>query len=175
MLVDFFFSTNGSIVALVAYKALQDEDGHSYLKLAATNHIINKLICPDAPKNASLSSSEKLNELKSLRNQKLGLEDDLAADDWQLEDEAENGPSAKKKRGPGPTTVGIDVKGVMVKLLVPGKRASKADLCVSIDAGMLEAVFEFVKPDCGSCSSIRTYKRTGLYKTGEKSGQKTPA
>lgn len=46
---------------------MQDDDGQSFLELAATNYVTNTLICG----KASLSNGAKMSELKALRNRAL--------------------------------------------------------------------------------------------------------
>jgi len=43
---------------------MQDDDGQSFLELAATNYVTNTLICG----KASLSNGAKMSELKALRS-----------------------------------------------------------------------------------------------------------
>ena len=50
---------------------LQDQKGGTFLKLPATNFIINSLICGKAARNASLAGGSKMQELKHMGNAQL--------------------------------------------------------------------------------------------------------
>jgi len=62
---------------MLGSKCMQDS-GVEYLKLAATNYTICKLVCGEGQKNSSLAGGDKLQELKDLRNQKVGVTPEAA-------------------------------------------------------------------------------------------------
>jgi hypothetical protein len=146
---------------------MQDSEGVQYLKLAATNYTICKLVCGEGQKNSSLAGGGKLQELKDLRNQKVGLTPE-AADEEQGGDES---ASSKRKAGvhKPPTVVEIELDGTKVKVLCPPKRIAQSDLMVQLDPVQLDAVFTFLGPDCQSLASTRSYQKSGKFcKTGGK-------
>ena len=121
----------------------EDQYGTKYLKFMATNQSIINLVCGGCQqKNASLSSSGKLKELKDLRNAKLGI----AAE--ETEEGQGQGDPALKKRKLSEVVVTFAVDGVDIKCLCPQKRAALADLQIELDTSMLAAVISALKEDC---------------------------
>ena len=155
---------------------VQDPDGMNYLKISSTNQIINKLICGCSKRNASLSGSAKLQELKSMRNSQLGLGPHGAGciDDAENEEEQAGdciGGQKKKHKGQS-IIVNICVDGTDCSILCPPKRVANSDLVVKIDPEMLNAIFTYIQEDCQNNSSSRSYRKTGLFrKAGGKATQ----
>eukprot|EP00438_Fugacium_kawagutii_P008079 Skav207895 [mRNA] locus=scaffold2233:83585:84055:+ [translate_table: standard] len=148
---------------------MQDSSGVQYLKLAATNYTICKLICGEGQKNSSLAGGGKLQELKDLRNQKAGVASE-AHGEGQGGDENAGGRVKPLVHKPD-TAVEIEVEGTKVKVLCPSKRIAQSDLMVELDPVQLDAVFTYLAPDCQSMGSSRSYKRSGKY---SKAGGKEP-
>lgn len=143
----------------------QDSNGEKYLKMMATNQAICKLICGKTAKNASLSGGQKLQGLKDQRNKALQANKE---EDWEDEGKQGEEPPQKKLKVLEEKVLKITVDDVEVTILCPQKRASTSDLLVQLDGGMLCAVFKHLQDDCQSCTSTRSYKKTGKHKVGAK-------
>eukprot|EP00438_Fugacium_kawagutii_P033603 Skav205150 [mRNA] locus=scaffold593:228606:229007:- [translate_table: standard] len=130
----------------------------------ATNQAICRIICGKIAKNASLSGGQKLEALKELRNKAWQQSKEQ---NWEDEGQEEE-PPQKKHRKSEEQVVKITVDDVEVACLCPEKRTLTSDLIVQLDAGMLSAVFKHLQSDCESCTSTRSYNRTGKYKVGAK-------
>ena len=126
--------------------------------------------------NASLSGSGKLQELKDMRNSKLGLTPAAADGTADVENETaeagqESGGQKKKHKGQS-MVVSLCVDGTDCSILCPPKRAANSDLAVQIDSQMLNAVFTYIQDDCQNNSSSRPYRKTGNFrKAGGKAHQ----
>ena len=134
---------------------MQDQHGDSFLKLAATNFSINNLICGRASRNSSLAGGSHMQELKNMRNQKLGS--------THAEGEDVECPPAKKRRKGVETVVEVDVHGTAVSILCPAKRPQLADLMIKMEPKMLCAAFKFLMPDCLEENPSRSYNKTGAH------------
>ena len=119
-----------------------------------------------------MSGSAKLQELKNVRNSKLGLRGpdgaDCAAEDAENEEEEAGGH--KKHKGQS-MIVSICVDGTDCSILCPPKRVANSDLAVKIDPEMLNAIFTYTQDDCQNNSSSRSYRKTGIF---SKAGGKAP-
>ena len=139
--------------------AIQDQNGHTFLKIQASSTVMSKLICKGQLKNSSLANSSKINELKQKRNDKL-----------QSKLSPEN-QSAKKLKGE--QIVEIEVGSVAVTILCPAKRASLSDLLVRLEESQLSAVFSYLKADCKQDDKAkRSYTKSGKFAKG--SSKPTP-
>ena len=78
--------------------------------------------------------------------------------------ESEDQPPQKKKKVGEHIVVEISVEGVGVSLLCSRKRSSNSDLLVLLEPSMLQAVFDYLQEDCGSCKAKRAYNKTGNYR-----------
>ena len=114
------------------------------------------------PKNASLASSAKVQELKELRKKAL----DEAPADAQEIFEAEKGQPRRQKRS-SPQVVTVQVNGTPVDIYCPLKRLAAADLVVALEPTQLAAVFEFLQEDCSMLETAckkRKYRRASPQK-----------
>lgn len=155
----------GKFLAIPETLLVKDDEGNDYLKLSATNYVVNALICGKAAKNASLSNGPKMTELKNLRNEKI-QPTSFPEDPWQEGEDSEAVEPNVKKRRCVQGTVDVDIHGTSVTLLVPAKRAMVSDIMVKLDA-----VFKFLKPDCLEKTESRGYKKTGQFKKGSSEGE----
>lgn len=136
------------------------------MKISSTNHIINNLICGESKKNSSLSGGERLAELKTMRNEKLGLIRKNDEEECETEDDKSKKPLVHK---PG-TKVDLEIEGTRIKVLCPTKRIAQSDLMVELDPDQLCAVFNYIQPDCNSRESTRKYKKTGKFSKAQDKG-----
>ena len=149
---------------------MQDEAGNDYLKLAATNYSVLKLICGRKTPNASLASSERLQCLKSKRNDALN---DVEAPAVSWEDDGTDNAvlqPCKKRKLAHEKVVNINVGEVSVAILCQQKRTNTSDLLVKLQGNMLQAVFDYVKDDCDACKSKRSYQKSGNFRKGQAKG-----
>lgn len=72
--------------------------------------------------------------------------------------------TTEKKKVGEHIVVEISVEGVGVSLLCSRKRSSNSDLLVLLEPSMLQAVFDYLQEDCGSCKAKRAYNKTGNYR-----------
>lgn len=157
---------------------VQDAFGNEYLKVAATNQVILRLICGTCKKNSSLAGGQKLGELKQQRNQKAGIANAEQEDEEWPGEHADSSSGAPKTQKRSQKVVTLDIGGTDVCILRPAKRLAAADLMVKMDSAMLFAVFEFLKEDCEDHGrASRKYQRTGQYRKagGGRDSEEEPA
>ena len=157
---------NGKKQSIPDSLIVQDGLGHEFLKVAATNQVILRLICGNCQKNASLAGGQGITDLKQQRNQKAGLAASDGPDEEEWLDECPDSPhGASKKKQKVEKVVTLDIGGTQVSILCPAKRLAASDLMVKLDTAMLYAVFEFLKEDChDEGRHTRKYQKTGLHK-----------
>ncbi len=145
------------------------------MKLSATNYSILKLICGRKTPNASLASSERMQCLKSQRNDAL-KDVDAPAASWE-EEGTDNAvlQSRKKRKLAHEKVVNINVGEVSVAILCQQKRTNTSDLLVKLQGDMLQAVFDYVKDDCDACKSKRSYQKSGHFRKGQAKGSEDSA
>ena len=117
-----------------------------YLKMRPSLHKIAQLLTAGNPqKNASLTSSELLQELKTKRDDALTMSLRPTPDEEGLGNE--NGKSQKPAKQTMDMVVQIDVGGPMVHCLCPKSRGTNNELMVEMHMGQLTAVFQHLQPD----------------------------
>ena len=141
------------------------DSGRKFVKILPSSPTIVKLCCAQSEdllemytksKNPSLSSSEKLKELKGLLENGVkkhvlemkGVQDDAAEKIWG-EKKAGTGGKVSRPKLPQETPEDLDISlnGTTITCLYPSSWKN-AELCVLLDGGMLEAVFQYLSADC---------------------------
>lgn len=100
-----------------------------------------QVLVQDVARNASMTGSPKLQELKGMRNHAF----ENVVDETGIFEDAP--PKPKRKKLHHDQVVTTAVLGTPINILYPKFRGDTSDILVEMEASMLEAVFQFLLPD----------------------------
>lgn len=125
---------------------------------------INRVIHGSTAKNASMSQSKKMLELKAMRNEKLDNHEKEGKGEWKSQDDDDDAGDRKPKRKAvqlQENLVEVTINNTPVQILCPPKRVQAADVCVKLDKAQLSAVFLFLQDS--ETGPSRAYQRSGKF------------
>ena len=153
--------SHGGWLVDVPAKLLKTIEGHPFLKMAASNYAVMRLLTGSntgsLPHNASLANNSGLKDLKELRNVASGLVLTMAAPEANIQDDdsdkEEEEPPAKqpqKRRRTGTAQsshcpiVGFELPDYGMIKCARAKRLSE-DLVISMESDVVERPFNYIR------------------------------
>lgn len=159
---------DGKKETMVPVKLLQVKDGVNYIRMQGSNWAVTKMVYGDGcPKNASISESSVLRDLKKERNEKCGLKavPDEADQLFNADQPAKKKKTSKKDLPPFITT------SHGIQILTPSRASD--DVCVRLEASDLDKVIAMIlekEPEEKLLeASKRAYVKSGKYKLSPRS------